>query len=307
MIESYGFTVTPDQDGRRLDRVLRGLYREVSLGCIMAAIRRGSVRVDGAKSKGDARLAAGEIVAVPWPAPKAPFSDRRIEKRSKEELLTLFRSEDVWILEKPAGLLSQPDRKSGDSVITRVWSYLSWTRMDFRPALVHRLDRGASGAIAAALSGPALRTLSELIREGMIKKTYLAVVSGVPPKTGEIDLPLFKTENGNTVVVDARGKRSLTKYRTIESDGGNALVEMDLVTGRPHQARVHMSSIGHPIIGDAKYGGRAAWRLFLHAYSLTFPDAPGLPQNLKNSTVTSKTPREFTLLSGLPQRGGKRV
>ncbi|MDR1481262.1 MAG: RluA family pseudouridine synthase [Synergistaceae bacterium] len=301
MIEARGFTVTPDQDGRRLDRVLRGLYRGVSLGYIMAAIRRGNVRVNGAKSGGDARLAAGDAVTVPWPAPQA--LDRRIGKRSAGELQTLFKSEDVWILEKPAGLLSQPDWKSDDSVITRVWSRLSWTRTDFRPALVHRLDRGASGAIAAALSGPALRMLSELVREGMIKKIYLAVVSGIPPKAGEIDLPLLKSENGNMVVVDDRGKRSITRYRTIGSDGTNALVEMDLVTGRPHQARVHMASIGHPIIGDAKYGGLPAERLFLHACSLTFPDVAGLPRNLRNNTITSKTPREFALLSKLPEQG----
>ena len=301
MTDRRCFTVTADQDGRRLDRVLRGLYRGVSLGAIMAAIRRGSVRVNGARSGGDARLAAGDVVAVPWAAPEAPFCGGRIwDDDDERELPTLFRDEDVWILEKPAGLLSQPDRNSGDSVITRVWSYLSWTRTDFRPTLVHRLDRGASGAIIAALAGPVLRELSELIREGMIKKTYRAVVSGVPPEAGEIDLPLLKSESGNMVAVDARGRRSVTRYRTLRSDGLSALVEMNLVTGRPHQARVHMSSIGHPIMGDAKYGGRPAGRLFLHAYSLSFPDAHGLPQDLRNNVVTSRMPREFALL---PEQG----
>ncbi|MDR3354068.1 MAG: RluA family pseudouridine synthase, partial [Synergistaceae bacterium] len=292
MADVRRFTVTADHDGRRLDRVLRGLYRAVSLGMIMAAIRKGSVRVNGKRSGGDARLAEGDIVTVPWASVEAPHHSS-IERDAREELTTLFRSDDVWILEKPAGLLSQPDKNSDDSVITRVWSYLSWTRTDFRPTLVHRLDRGASGAIIAALAGPALRTLSELIREGMIKKTYRAVVSGAPPESGEIGLPLLKSERGNMVTIDARGRMSVTRYKTLKRGGERALVELDLMTGRPHQARVHMSSIGHPIIGDAKYGGQPAGRLFLHACSLSFPDAPGLPLSLRGSTVTSETPPEF--------------
>jgi 23S rRNA pseudouridine955/2504/2580 synthase len=178
-------------------------------------------------------------------------------------------------------------------VITRAWSKLSWTRTDFRPALIHRLDRNVSGVMVIALTAPILRRLSELMREGLILKIYRAVVEGAPPESGEVDLPLLKDEARNEVSVDAQGRRALTRYRVLRRGGGRSLVELELLTGRPHQARVHMSSIGHPITGDAKYGGGRAGRLFLHAYSLSFPDLPGLPEELRGAAITSEPPPEF--------------
>lgn len=291
------FVVTADQADRRLDRVLRGLYPDVPLAAIMKALRTGGVRLNARKRDGAARLAQGDIVDVPWqderPAPQV------LPEKTGTRLKTLFRSDDLWCVEKPTGLLSQPDRKGGDSVITAAWSALSWTRADFRPALIHRLDRNVSGVMAIALNAPVLRTLSEQMREGRIRKLYRAVVRGTPPAHGTIDAPLYKDEARNTVRVDARGKEALTRYRTLRSGNEYSLVELELVTGRPHQARAHLASIGHPIVGDEKYGEAAQGqkrrngRLFLHASELFFQESPELPQELKGLTVKSEIPKEF--------------
>jgi 23S rRNA pseudouridine955/2504/2580 synthase len=301
------FIVTPDQEDRRLDRVLRGLYPGVPLSAIMKSIRKGDVRVRGAKSAVAARLAAGDVVSVPWAAEgigPGRSSERTPEKRLAKtpKLRTLLKTGAVWFIEKPPGLLSQPDSPGGDSVVTRAWDELNWRRADFRPALVGRLDRNVSGVMTIALDAPSLRLLWRLMSEGMIKKIYRAIVLGRPEQEGEIDIPLLKDETSNKVTA-GEGLQALTRYRVLEAGKKFSLVELELVTGRPHQARAHMSAIGHPIAGDVKYGGsrsclgkgmkQAKSRIFLHAYSLGLPDAADLPDDVRGVTVISPLPEKF--------------
>jgi 23S rRNA pseudouridine955/2504/2580 synthase len=291
------FVVTSDQADRRLDRVLRGLFPSVPIGAIMKAIRKGDVRIGDLKAKGDARLVAGSVVTTPWGGEER---ERPVIPEGAEPPETIYRDEYVWCVNKPAGLLSQPDGLSGRSVVTDVWSALSWTREDFRPAVVHRLDRNVSGVILVALTAPVLRTLSECIRLGEAKKIYRAVVMGETPSSGVIDAPLLKNEAANAARVDARGRDALTRYRTLATTGVYSLVELELVTGRPHQARAHLASITHPIVGDQKYGGPAApvacRRIFLHAHSLTLPKHQALPEALRGAVFIAEPPKEFDKL-----------
>ncbi|MDR3321379.1 MAG: RluA family pseudouridine synthase [Synergistaceae bacterium] len=294
------FTVTTDQADRRLDRVLRGLYSDVPLDAIMKAVRKGTVRVNGVKSGCAARLDAGDVVSVPW-APRARSTGAArggVPLGSAEGLKTLLRTDDIWCLDKPAGLLSQPDKSGGDSLITRIWAALSWERDDFRPALIGRLDRNVSGVSIIALNAPVLRLLSSLVREGRVRKIYRAVVLGLPPESGEINLPIMKDERTNRVMagqIGQKGQNALTKYRVLRRWRNFSMVELELVTGRPHQARIHMSSIGHPIAGDFKYGDRGGsrgrGRLFLHAHSISLPE--DVPGDLGGVTILSPLPEEF--------------
>ena len=301
------FTVSRDQADRRLDRVLRGLYERVPLAAIMRAIRKGEVRVDGRKAAADYRLCEGEVVAIPWAEEDkgSPAHAGAASPGNCERLTVLFRSPDLLCVDKPAGLLSQPDRRGGDSLITRVWRDLAWERDDFCPATISRLDRNVSGVVAVALNAPILRSLSAMMRERLVGKTYAALVHGNLPDEGEIALPLLKDEAKNTVCVSSDGLPSLTRYRTLARYRDAALVELELVTGRPHQARVHLSAIGHPIVGDAKYGGEGgkrgvrdkSARLFLHARALTFPNSADLPSALRGTIIESPLPKEFADLS----------
>ena len=294
---SKEFYVTADQSGRRIDRLLRGMWPGVPLGAVMKAIRTGEVRLDARKVRPDTRVEEGQFLQVPWEdaMPDQRTADRDVRISVRNSLETIYRDEYLWIINKPAGLLTQPDTKGGDSLITRVLTELAWTRSDFRPSTVQRLDRNTSGAVIVALTGPSLRHLSELIRERRIRKIYLAVVQGRTEESGEIDLPVLKDPSSNTVRIDPDGQKALTRYRSISYGNGWSGVEAELVTGRSHQARVHFAAVGHPIIGDIKYGGdvKKAKRPLLHAYSLVFPGDEGLPENIKNREFTAPLPKDM--------------
>lgn len=175
------------------------------------------------------------------------------------------------MVNKPAGLLSVPGRGVDklDSLATRV-------QQKFLDALIaHRLDMATSGLIVFARGAEIQRRLSGLFREREVQKRYVAVAEGrINRATGEINLPLISDwpNRPRQKVERELGKPSLTRYRVLEYDAatGTSRVELEPVTGRAHQLRVHLAAIGHPVLGDALYGGRAAGRLLLHAQSLSF-------------------------------------
>ncbi len=269
---SYSLTVSRDDDGRRLDRALRSLFKSVTLGEIMKAIRKGAIRINGVRVKdGATHISAGDELIVPWAKDEVILPKRM----GWGKIHVIFQGENVLILNKPANILVQPDTPEGDSIITRVWGVLG-TRT---PAAVHRLDRNTTGALAVALHGDSLRALEELFKARRVRKIYLAVVNGKLPEEIIVDNPLLKDAENNTVKVSADGVRAVTKITCLDSDGEYSLARIELLTGRTHQARVHSAHIGHPIIGDRKYGdfhanraAKSVSRPLLHAYELAFPD-----------------------------------
>jgi len=273
---SWKFIVSANHDGRRLDKVIRSLWPALPLSALMKNIRKGRVRVDSKKASFDTRLSRGQEVYVPWDKP-----DSREEGGVDKKLETVWRNSDLWVVNKPSGLLSQPSKKGEDSLLSRSWADKDLLSEDFRPALVNRLDRNTTGLVLIALGGNVLRKLQEAMKQNRIRKDYLAVVCGEIPKEGRIDKPLFKDPSKNTVVVDSNGKPSISIFKRLCTDGQFSLVEIRLVTGRSHQARVHLADMGFPIIGDQKYGNRNEnrhwWqygikRPLLHASCLSFPD-----------------------------------
>ena len=269
---SYSLTVSRDDDGRRLDRALRSLFKSVTLGEIMKAIRKGAIRINGVRVKdGAAHISAGDELIVPWAKDEVILPKRM----GWGKIHVIFQGENVLILNKPANILVQPDTPEGDSIITRVWGVLG-TRT---PAAVHRLDRNTTGVLAVALHGDSLRALEELFKTRRVRKIYLAVVNGKLPEEIIVDNPLLKDSENNTVKVSADGVRAVTKITCLDTDGEYSLARIELLTGRTHQARVHSAHIGHPIIGDRKYGdfhanraAKSVSRPLLHAYELAFPE-----------------------------------
>ena len=270
----FEFHVTEDQEDRRVDRLLRSMFPQIPLSAVMKALRKGEVRLDARKVSPDTRVKTGQFIQLPWSdKPVRQEASLSVRNSAVPKLETLYRDENVWIINKPAGLLTQPDVKGADSVYTRVMAELEWKRTDFRPSTVQRLDRNTSGIIIAALSGKFQRLLSELIRERKIEKIYRTVVEGDLPEQGRIDFPLLKDPDTNTVKVDSRGQSALTLYKRLACGNGLSCAEVRLVTGRTHQIRVHFSAAGYPVLGDRKYGsgsGRSA-RTLLHAYRVVFP------------------------------------
>jgi len=186
----------------------------------------------------------------------------------------VYQDDSILVANKPAGLLSVPGRGAdkSDCMATRL-------QMKFPDALVvHRLDMSTSGLMMFARGVKMQRRLSQMFRERLVAKRYMAVVAGkLEPATGEIDLPIaVDWPNRPLRKIDAEsGQLSLTRYRVLSHDAASAIsrVELEPVTGRTHQLRVHMAAIGHPILGDELYGGAAsesAERLLLHAGELSF-------------------------------------
>ncbi|KQY91277.1 RluA family pseudouridine synthase [Brevundimonas sp. Root1423] len=214
----------------------------------------------------------------------------------------IHEDEAVIAFNKPAGLSSQGGRIQAHTLDDLLWAFARSNGK--RPDLVHRLDRDTSGVILAAKTKPAAGFLGKAMQARRFKKTYLALVSAAPePASGVIDKPLMRQEIGResymrAVAPETPGAQAaLSRYRTLSASDDGALVELDPATGRMHQLRVHMASIGRPLAGDARYGGaltfagRAAPRLMLHAAKLVFPHPDG-----GYRTVEAPPPEDFRAL-----------
>jgi tRNA pseudouridine32 synthase/23S rRNA pseudouridine746 synthase len=218
--------------------------------------------------------------------------------------LVIYEDPEILVLSKPSGLSSQAGRAHLNTLDEMLWAFVKPSGR--RPVLIHRLDRDTSGVILAAKSKPSAGFLGKALMAKKFEKTYVAVVApGAPePAHGEIATPLRREEIGREAYMrpcapdhpDAEAARTL--YRTLTRSEDAALVELRPVTGRMHQLRVHLASIGRPIVGDARYGGAltlagaAAPRLMLHARSLTFPHPSG---GIK--TVEAPPPEDFHALA----------
>ena len=270
---SYTLKLSHDHDDRRLDRTIRSLWKWVTLGEIMKAIRKGEVRVNGVKVRdGGEHVHTGDELSVPWPLKP---DGKVIPHSSWGKIRVIHQGENVLILNKPAGILVQPDEAGGDSIISRVWGVLGTKT----PAAVHRLDRNTTGVLTVALHGDSLRALEALFKERRVRKFYVAIVVGVVEPQITIDAPLLKDSENNKVTVSEEGQVAKTLCTRLATDGKFSLVKLELLTGRTHQARVHMAHIKHPILGDRKYGDfrvnraeKQITRPMLHAYELEFPD-----------------------------------
>jgi tRNA pseudouridine32 synthase/23S rRNA pseudouridine746 synthase len=218
--------------------------------------------------------------------------------------MVIYEDSSILALNKPAGLSSQGGRGQVHTLDDLLWAFARSNGK--RPELVHRLDRDTSGVIVAARTKPAAGAMGKAIMGRRVKKTYRAIVApGAPePPEGVIETPLRREERGREAYMrpcapdhpDAESAR--TAYRTLEQSAAAALVELQPDTGRMHQLRVHLASIGRPIAGDARYGGalmlagEAVPRLMLHALALEFPHPDGGWKRIE-----AEPPEDFQSLS----------
>ena len=274
---SYTIKISQDDNDRRLDRTLRAKFKWITLGEIMKSIRKGEVRINSKRVRDPgAHIFEGDELIIPWPLKNENEESNFTRFNSWGRIKVIYQGENVLILNKPSGILVQPDEAGGDSVISRVWGVMKTKT----PAAVHRLDRNTTGVLAVALHGDSLRALEELFKNRKIRKIYRAIVIGKAPDEITIDAPLIKDAENNIVKVSEEGLKAITKCKclAVSQDEKFSIVEIELLTGRTHQARVHMAHIKHPILGDKKYGDFKINRLMknisrplLHAYELEFP------------------------------------
>lgn len=287
-------TLGPKDAGQRLDKWFKDNYPGLSFGRLQKILRKGEVRLDGKRVK-DAKtmLEAGQTLRLPpLDAERSPTKPKAQPSRVSDkdaadiQARVLHKDDHVLILNKPAGLAVQ----GGTGQTRHVDALLDALKFGFaeRPRLVHRLDKDTSGLLVLARTQRAAQALTTAFRTKAVRKAYWAMVVGVPEKEeGRIDLALAKRPGkaGERVEVDEfDGKRAVTEFKTIESAGGKAAwLELEPVTGRTHQLRVHMAAIGTPILGDGKYGGQEAFlsgaelpkKLHLHARAIRFSHPAG--------------------------------
>lgn len=295
--------VAQGEAGRRIDNYLTGLLRDVPKTRIYRMLRKGEVRVNGGRIRQDYRLQEQDIIRIP------PFykeirqggllpPSTRLQGMLRANILY----EDDWLLavNKPAGIAVHAGSGEPHGVI-EVMRIL-------RPEcatleLVHRLDKATSGCLLLAKDHHYLRDLHEMLRHNQVHKHYIALVSGQIPRKLEISLPLRKNElrSGERMVqVDATGKSAKTFFYPEKKIKDATLVQIEIVTGRTHQIRVHAAHCGHPVAGDPKYGDRnfnralkraGLHRMFLHADSLTLM----LPQTGKTRTICAPLPDDLKI------------
>lgn len=275
------FPVHQDDAGQRLDRFLRKLLPQATLGHVHKLLRTGRVTVGGTRQPGAHRLCGGEIVTVRADVELVEALRAKPRAAARAGALTVVhRDEHLLVLDKPGGLAVHGGSDVADHLLGRVAAVGgrggAWT---FQPAPAHRIDRGTSGLVAFGLSAAGLRGMAARFREGLVRKLYLALVRGEPrPRAGEIDLPLRRGEGRAgrpKTAVAAAGKAARTRYRLLEHRRGVSLLEVELDGGRTHQIRAHLAAIGLPVLGDRRYGDRGPGfadrhRIALHAARLRF-------------------------------------
>ncbi len=250
--------VIDDEDGMRLDRWFKNHYPELAFGTLNKLLRKGNIRVSGARAKGDTRLTVGDEIRVP-PIDDDPILKKRIFPLDEADQtyikdIILFEDADMVVLNKPAGLPVQGGSKSNSRNFDDLIRSYYVDQEVVEPKLVHRLDKETSGVQIFAKNRKSASSLALQFKQKTIEKTYLCVTRGVPTASvGEIKKPLIKRKD--KVYVDYEdGKWSLTDYEVIDTAGHRfALVEAKPKTGRTHQIRVHLASISTPILGDMKY------------------------------------------------------
>ena len=267
--------LTADRGGERLDTFIARRCPELSRSQARRLIDEGLVSVNGRQAKPSEGVTAGLSVNVTIPPPET------IELAPEAIPLTIiYQDGDILVLDKPAGLTVHPapGHPSGTLVnaLLAACPDLRGIAGSLRPGIVHRLDKDTSGLMVVAKNDRAQRALQGQLKEREVRKIYLALVKGVPaPREGTIEAPIGRhPKNRKKMAVVADGRESTTRYHVREEIAGGkySLLEVEPVTGRTHQIRVHLAAIGHPVVGDATYGrsSESIGRQFLHAHKLAF-------------------------------------
>lgn len=309
-------TVSKNEAGQRLDKLLAKYLNLAGKSFLYKMMRKKNITLNGKKCDGSEKLAEGDEVRL-------FLSDETIEKFSeikiptvkKVDLAIIYEDEHIILVNKPSGMLSQKAKESDESLVEYMIDYLLSTSQlsqeqlrSFRPSVCNRLDRNTSGLVVGGKSLAGLQLMSAVFKDRTIHKYYQCVVHGQVTERQVITGYLSKDDAGNQVTIyqqDGPGRLPIvTEYEPLEHSGEYTLLKVTLITGRTHQIRAHLSSIGHPIVGDYKYGDEKvngeAKMLYhissqlLHSYQVIFPQLPEPLSYLSGRTFTAPLPKPFS-------------
>lgn len=309
-------TVHKNDENQRLDKYLKKYLREAPGSFIYKMLRKKNIVLNGKKADGTEKLSAGDEI-------KLFFAEETLQKFTGEAVKTeeqkfpvmknmeiLFEDEDVLIINKPAGELSQKAEAKDVSMNEYALGYLQSTGAIteeslkvFKPSVCNRLDRNTSGILIVAKTYQAAREFGEALQKRTVRKFYRCIVKGEVKKAESIDGYLWKDEKTNKVQIFKENREGTseihTAYRPIKHQNGLTLLEVHLITGRTHQIRAHLASIGHSILGDPKYGDNKLsekWKVkyqLLHACRLELDGFSGDFAKYNGKIITADVPKTF--------------
>lgn len=305
-------TITKNDAGQRADRFLSKAFPNLSPTLVCKLMRKKRIKLNGAKTEPNVKLCEGDVFRFYLSdelLSKAPAARANDFRTVPPEISVIYEDENILLVDKPVGMVVHEDNdNTSDTLINRILCYL-WKKGEyipeeensFVPALCNRIDRNTCGIVIAAKNAESLRVLNAKIHDRELVKLYLCVVNGTPePAAATLTAFLRKLSDENRVIIsDAPAPDSLTiktKYRVLETAGGQSLVEVDLLTGRTHQIRAHFAHIGHPLLGDGKYGVNRLNKQFGYKYQalcsykliFRFTTDAGCLEYLNNSEFTVK-------------------
>jgi len=309
----FHFTTTSEDTGKRLDQFLAAKLGEISRARVQELIAAEKILVNGAPAKPSLKLRGGERITILAPAARPPL--RAVAEEIPLDIL--YEDDDLAIINKPAGMMvhagagaTEDQRNRGTLVNALLHHFASLSAVggEMRPGIVHRLDKETSGLIVVAKNDEAHRKLAAQFARREVKKTYVALVHGWPKKeSGTISASISRDRVHRTRMTTrlTGGREAVSHYRVVRRldtpYGKFTLIDVKIDTGRTHQIRVHMASLGHPVVGDKLYGAPA--ELKIRAKS-TLVDPISLPRNFLHSAELEvahpRTGEKITLKSQLP-------
>jgi 23S rRNA pseudouridine955/2504/2580 synthase len=308
--------VSSNEAGQRLDKLLSKYLNLAGKSFLYKMMRKKNITLNGKKCDGSEKLLSGdEIKLFLSEETISKFSEVKIPDVKKIKLDIIYEDQHILLVNKPSGMLSQKAKESDESLVEYLIDYmissgqLSTEQLkSFRPSICNRLDRNTSGLVVGGKSLAGLQIMSEIFKDRSIHKYYNCVVKGEVLKRQMITGFLIKDEASNQVTVHKTlvpGSVPITtEYEPIQSYGGYTLLKVTLITGRTHQIRAHLSSIGHPIVGDYKYGdsrvNEEAKKLYninsqmLHSFQVVFPELKEPLAYLSGKSFKAPLPKTFT-------------